>query len=62
MNEQLAAVRVALHQLPESQRHAFVLRHWSGLSAQEIAEVMDTSEPSVQSLLSRARSDAALRS
>ena len=56
MNEQLAAVRTALERLPESQRHAFVLRHWSGLSASEIAEVMDTSEPSVQSLLSRARS------
>lgn len=56
MNEQLAAVRTALERLPESQRHAFVLRHWSGLSAGEIAEVMDTSEPSVQSLLSRARS------
>ncbi len=60
LNEQIAAVRTALEQLPESQRHAFVLRHWSGLSAQEIAEVMDTSEPSVQSLLSRAR--ATLRS
>ena len=59
-NEQVAAVRVALEQLPESQRHAFVLRHWSGLSAGEIADVMDTTEPSVQSLLSRAR--AALRS
>ena len=60
MNEQIAAVRTALHDLPESQRNAFVLRHWSGLSAREIAEVMDTSEPSVQALLSRARS--ALRS
>lgn len=60
INEQLDAVRTALHQLPDSQRHAFVLRHWSGLSAREIAEVMDTSEPSVQSLLSRART--ALRS
>jgi RNA polymerase sigma-70 factor (ECF subfamily) len=60
VNEQVAAVRVALEQLPESQRHAFVLRHWSGLSASEIAEVLQTSEPSVQSLLSRAR--ATLRS
>lgn len=51
MNEQLAAVRTALERLPESQRHAFVLRHWSGLSAGEIAEVMDTSEPDRKSVV-----------
>ena len=40
--EELAAVRAALWTLPESQHQAFVLRHWSGLSQNEIADVLDT--------------------
>ena len=41
--------------LPESQHQAFVLRHWSGLSQDEIADVLDTTPGAVESLLIRAR-------
>jgi RNA polymerase sigma-70 factor (ECF subfamily) len=53
--EALAEVRAALWSLPESQHHAFVLRHWSGLSQDEIAEVLATTPGAVESLLVRAR-------
>ena len=39
---QLAEVRAMLWTLPEAQHHAFVLRHWSGLSQSEIADVLET--------------------
>ena len=51
----LADVRSTLWALPESQHHAFVLRHWSGLSQDEIAEVLSTTTGAVESLLVRAR-------
>ena len=51
----LADVRSTLWALPESQHHAFVLRHWSGLSQDEIAEVLGTTPGAVESLLVRAR-------
>ena len=53
---QLAEVRGMLWTLPEPQHHAFVLRHWSGLSQNEIAEVLETTPSAVESLLGRARS------
>jgi RNA polymerase sigma-70 factor (ECF subfamily) len=53
--EALAAVRSMLWALPESQHQAFVLRHWSGLSQHEIADVLDTTAGAVESLLIRAR-------
>jgi RNA polymerase sigma factor (sigma-70 family) len=53
---ELAFVRGMLWTLPESQHHAFVLRHWSGLSQNEIAEVLETTPSAVESLLGRARS------
>jgi RNA polymerase sigma-70 factor (ECF subfamily) len=53
--EALAAVRSTLWALPESQHHAFVLRHWNGLSQDEIAIVLDTTPAAVESLLIRAR-------
>ena len=53
--EALAAVRATLWALPESQHQAFVLRHWSGLSQAEIAEVLETTPAAVESLLTRAR-------
>ena len=52
----LAAVRATLWTLPESQHQAFVLRHWSGLSQAEIADVLETTPAAVESLLTRARS------
>ena len=51
----LAAVRSTLWTLPEGQHQAFVLRHWSGLSQDEIADVLDTTPGAVESLLIRAR-------
>jgi RNA polymerase sigma factor (sigma-70 family) len=51
----LADVRAALWSLPETQHHAFVLRHWSGLSQDEIADVLATTPGAVESLLVRAR-------
>jgi RNA polymerase sigma factor (sigma-70 family) len=53
--EALAEVRSTLWALPETQHHAFVLRHWSGLSQDEIAEVLGTTPGAVESLLVRAR-------
>jgi RNA polymerase sigma-70 factor (ECF subfamily) len=52
---ELAAVRSMLWTLPEKQHHAFVLRHWSGLSQREIAVLLETTPSAVESLLSRAR-------
>jgi RNA polymerase sigma factor (sigma-70 family) len=54
-SEALAEVRAALWSLPETQHHAFVLRHWSGLSQDEIADVLETTPGAVESLLVRAR-------
>jgi RNA polymerase sigma factor (sigma-70 family) len=53
---QLADVRAMLWTLPELQHQAFVLRHWNGLSQNEIAEVLGTTPSAVESLLRRARS------
>ena len=42
MNEELAAqIRYAVQQLPEKQRQVFVLRHYEGLSLQEIADIVE---------------------
>jgi RNA polymerase sigma factor (sigma-70 family) len=45
----------AINQLPEKQKAAFVLRHLEDLSYAEVAEVMKTTAPSVESLLFRAK-------
>ncbi|MGI8633419.1 MAG: sigma-70 family RNA polymerase sigma factor [Solirubrobacterales bacterium] len=44
-----------VHTLPETQRTALLLREINGLSYEEIAQAMETSIPSVKSLLVRAR-------
>ncbi|MFZ0088270.1 MAG: sigma-70 family RNA polymerase sigma factor, partial [Solirubrobacteraceae bacterium] len=44
-----------IHELPESQRTALVLRELDALSYEQIAEAMETTVPSVKSLLVRAR-------
>jgi RNA polymerase sigma factor (sigma-70 family) len=44
-----------IHQLPETQRTALVLREMDALSYEQIAEAMDTTVPGVKSLLVRAR-------
>jgi RNA polymerase sigma factor (sigma-70 family) len=45
----------AINELPEKQKTAFVLRQLEDLSYVEIAEVMQTTTPSVESLLFRAK-------
>jgi RNA polymerase sigma factor (sigma-70 family) len=44
-----------IHELPETQRTALVLREMDALSYEQIAEVMETTVPSIKSLLVRAR-------
>jgi len=50
-----AAVRSALEALPAKQRLALLLRHYEGLSYDEIAGALRTSAKAVDSLLQRAR-------
>jgi len=52
-------VRAALAQLPDRQREAITLHRYQGLKYREIAEVMGTTVPGVESLVQRAL--AALR-
>lgn len=49
------AIDAAIQALPETQRMAVILRRYENLPYEEIAEVLDTSVPSVKSLLFRAR-------
>src|ERR1700749_2112836 len=44
-----------IHELPETQKTALVLREMDALSYEQIAEAMETTAPSVKSLLVRAR-------
>lgn len=51
----VAAVRAAIAALPENQRMALVLAKYHDLSFAEVAEVLDSSEKAVKSLVHRAR-------
>jgi len=53
--EELRAIVADVHQLPETQRTALVLRELDDLSYTDIAQTMGTTLPSVKSLLVRAR-------
>jgi RNA polymerase sigma factor (sigma-70 family) len=53
--EELRAIFADVHELPETQRTALVLREMDDLSYTEIAQAMGTTLPSVKSLLVRAR-------
>ena len=53
--EHVEWVRRALDSLPENQRTAIVLSKYDDLSQKEIAEIMKTSEGSVEALLQRAK-------
>ncbi len=57
----LAALWRAIGGLPRRQRQALLLREFSGLSYGELATALAVSEPSVESLLFRARRDLRLR-
>ena len=49
------AVEAALDSLPEELKTAFILREFSGLSYEDIAEVMDCPVGTVRSRIFRAR-------
>src|SRR3954469_5812946 len=53
--EHLEEIVVDVKRLPEQQRSALLLREMEGLPYQQIADVLDTTVPSVKSLLVRAR-------
>jgi RNA polymerase sigma-70 factor (ECF subfamily) len=53
--ERADRVNSAIGDLPPNQRSAMLLRHFQGLSYVEIADVLNTSESAVESLLFRAR-------
>lgn len=54
-SELRAAIDSAIQSLPENQRMAVVLRRYDNLPYEDIAAVLNTSVPSVKSLLFRAR-------
>jgi len=54
-NERRALLSQSIRSLPENQRITFILSKYDGLSYKEIAEVMNISISSVESLLHRAR-------
>lgn len=49
------ALKNAVDSLPKNQRMAFILAKYQDLSYKEIAEVMETTVPSIESLLHRAK-------
>lgn len=55
--EDAALLFMAIRQLPENQQSAFILKHVEGLSQKEIAQIMDTTEKAIESLLQRAKNN-----
>jgi RNA polymerase sigma-70 factor (ECF subfamily) len=53
--ERSAELFKAINKLPENQKTAFLLHKVEGLSYQEVADVMETTVPSVESLMHRAK-------
>lgn len=54
-NADLSALWQAINALPRQQRKVFLMREFSGLSYEEVAEALGASESAVESLLVRAR-------
>jgi RNA polymerase sigma-70 factor (ECF subfamily) len=54
-SERYEAVLKAIEKLPENLRTALILRRLEELSVKEIAEIMDTTVPAVESLVNRAK-------
>jgi RNA polymerase sigma-70 factor, ECF subfamily len=54
-SERMAAVMQALNKLPDNQRVAFTLSKIEGYTNSEIAEIMNTTTQSVETLISRAK-------
>jgi RNA polymerase sigma-70 factor, ECF subfamily len=55
--DDMKAIRQALDKLPTQQRTAFLLSKTASMSYKEIAEIMETTIPSVESLLFRAKTN-----
>lgn len=53
--ERRAKVREALNALPHNQKAAMILRHYEGLSYNEIAQILSVTPKAVEGLISRAR-------
>jgi len=53
--ERIAAIKKAIHELPENQRVAVLLRRYEDFSYEEIAQSMNTTVKAVKSLLNRAK-------
>jgi RNA polymerase sigma factor (sigma-70 family) len=53
--DELIRLQDVLEQMPESQRHAILLREWQGLSYREIAEELGLTQAAVETLIFRAR-------
>ena len=51
------AIERAIHELPEAQRIAVIMRRYQDVSYEEIAAVLDVTVPAVKSLLFRARTE-----
>lgn len=49
------ALRAALRDLPNRQKHAMILRHLEGLSNPDVAQIMQISVEAVESLMSRGK-------
>lgn len=55
--ENAATLFQAIDELPENQRIAFILNKVEGLNYQQVSEIMQTTVPSVESLLHRAKTN-----
>ena len=55
--ETAAELFKAIDQLPENQRIAFTLNKLEGINYQEVSEIMNTTVPSIESLLHRAKNN-----
>ncbi len=59
ISEREKIVQRAIQALPKNQRIALILQRYEGMAVKEIAEILNCSESSVQSRLSRARENLA---
>ncbi len=59
--QQYALLHSAIDELPQRQKMAVLLRHFEGLSHEEIASVLDASPKAVERLLAKARESLAER-
>ena len=58
--ENMAQIAQAVSDLPETQKTAFILRHYHDMAYKEIATILECNEGTVRSRLSRARQNIAL--